>query len=264
MAYDQGEAARRSLSVHNASGVAVDADATPTYTVTLPDGTAGIPPTVQHEATGEYFVLYLTTTPGMHSDTWTATVSGQLARFGPSAFRVRSAVAAGLLDLTEARRILGLGADPIRDEDVRDEIEAATADVERATGRTYRRQTVTAERHIAAGRNAVALRRSPVVAVTTVTDAGVTLAPTQYVVNESAGVVTLLAGRFTDTGPVTVTYTAGNLDVDGDVLAAVRLALRVRWRNRKGAAGAPAAGADPLDAQLRMALDRLPHAIGVS
>ena len=255
MAVDLGEVVQRDVAIRNAAGVAVDADATPTYAITLPDGTAGTAPGVAHGATGEYFVLYPTTTPGRHNEVWTATVGGVLTRY-TSSFRVRSG-GASLLDLPEARRLLGVGVDPIRDEDIRDDIEAATADVERATGYACWRRTVTAERHV--GRlTSIVLRTVPVVAVTSLTDAGVTQPADSYEVDEFAGVVQPV-GYWR--GPVTVTYTVGEIEPSADVLGAVRLALKARWRLRGGASGAPArTGADPLDAQLRAAIDRLPHA----
>lgn len=258
MAVDLGETVQRDVTIRSSAGVAVDADATPTYSITLPDGTAGTPPTVAHGAAGEYFVLYPTTTPGRHSEVWTATVAGVAVRY-TSSFRVRSG-GASLLDLPEARRLLGLGVDPIRDEDIRDDIEAATADVERATGYAYWRRTVTAEKHNGRCVPGVALRVQPVVSVTEVTSAGVTMPASTYDVNESAGVVRPLCGQWA--GPVAVTYVAGEINPDADVLGAVRLALMARWRMRGGASGAPAraAGADPLAAQLRAALDRLPKA----
>ena len=255
MAYDLGEIAQRDLTIRTAAGVPVDADAMATYAVALPDGTAGVPPSVSHGTTGEYFTLYPTTVTGVHNETWTALVAGVLTRY-TSSFRVRSG-GASLLDLPEARRLLGVGIDPIRDEDIRDDVEAATADVERATGYAYWRRTVTAERHV--GRLAsIVLRTVPVVAVTSLTDAGVTQPADSYEVDEFAGVVQPV-GYWR--GPVTVTYTVGEIEPSADVLGAVRLALKARWRLRGGASGAPArTGADPLDAQLRAALDRLPHA----
>ena len=90
-AVDLGEVVQRTVLFRNSSGVATDADSSPTYTVILPDGSVGTSPAVAHGATGEYFVLYPTTVPGMHIDRWTGLVGGVSVIYGPDSFRVRAA-----------------------------------------------------------------------------------------------------------------------------------------------------------------------------
>ena len=76
MPIDLGDTKTRSIALTNAAGAPADADSTPVYAVTLPDGTAGTPPAVQHGVTGEYYVVYLGPVSGPYKELWTATVGG--------------------------------------------------------------------------------------------------------------------------------------------------------------------------------------------
>lgn len=261
MAHDIGEQVLRSVLIRTAAGAPVNADALPVYTITLPDGSAGVSPTVNPGSIGEYWVAYTAGQAGVYVDRWTATVAGLAVVYGPDTFRVRGTSAAPLLSLEDARRAVGVGVDAIRDEQLRDDLDAATASVERETGRRWRRTTITAEEHIVDCARAVLLDASPVLAITSVTVDGVALTASDYVLRAAAGILTV-AGGGTWSGTVEVSYTAGTSTPPDDVLRAVRLQLQHDVATRRGASGAPrraAAGADPLAVELQRALAALPH-----
>lgn len=259
MAWDIGDTITRSVSLTTTGGTAVDADSTPTWTVTLPDGTAGVSPTVQHGGVGDYYVAYSAAVAGQHTDRWTATISGVPVVIG-GAFRVRSG--APLIDLVEARALLGLGVDPIRDEALRDDLDAASAVVERASGRTWRRLAVI-ETHRQGPYTAVVLRRAPVMAVATVTAAGI--AQASWTFDADAGILYSASGT-SWAGPVVVTYTAGTAVVPDDVLAACRLVVRQLWARHGGPSGAPRRGSGPsdLDIQVKTALSNIGTLPGIA
>lgn len=261
MSIDLGETVQRTVVFRNSSGVATNCDSTPTYAVTLPDGTAGTAPAVANGSTGEYFVLYPTTVAGMHRDTWTGVIAGVTVRFGPDSFRVREAGPAPLLSLGEGRALLGLGVDVIRDERLRDYIDSATAIVERATDLVWRRQTVV-ETHDEPW-NVLWLRRLPLVAVQSVTDAGVSVPLTSLCIDTLGSTITRRYGG-NWTGPVVVTYTAGPTDAPADVLAVVRMVLQHLWTTQGGSSGSPrrATGTDSMPGEIERALRYLARPVG--
>jgi hypothetical protein len=260
MAVDLGEVVPRSVLVRTSTGAPVDADVTPVYSVTLPDGTTGTPPGVAHGVTGEYFVLYPTVQVGMHSDRWVATVAGVTVTFGPDSFRVRAAGPAPLISLGEARQLLGLGVDAERDERVRDYIDSAAAVLERETGRLWRRQTVV-EVHDDPWL-VIRLRREPVSSITSVVDAG-TDVTAQVIFDRLSGEIALRGSRSWN-GAVTVTYEAGPTVPPDDALAVARVILQYLWATQGGSSGVPrrATGVDPLTVEVERALGRLRRAGG--
>ena len=250
MATDLGEYVVRSIVLTDANGVAVDADALPTYTVTLPDGTAGIPPTVLHGVVGEYYVNYLPTQAGRLEDVFTATVAGLTVKFGPDTFHVRAATGAPIVSLADIRRHIGLTApDPVRDEQLRDFIESATSMVEKRTTKVYRRQTVVETYN--GGVLQLALRTLPVISVTSIAQNGVNV--TDYVLDPVAGLIsrgTIYASQWWLPGlqNVTVTYVAGATSVPVAVQGTVKELVRYLWDSQRGGSGLPRQnGADEFD-----------------
>jgi hypothetical protein len=259
---DLGETVQRTVVFRNSAGVATACDSTPTYAITLPDGTAGTSPAVVSGSVGEYFVLYPTVTAGMHRDLWTGLVAGVTVRFGPDSFRVRESGPAPLLSLAEGRALLGLGVDVLRDERLRDYIDSATAIIERRTDLVWRRQTVT-ETH-AAPWQVLWIRKAPLVAVTAVTDNGASVDLATLTIDTLAGTV---ARRYGGNwiGPVVVTYTAGPTDPSADALAAARMVLLHLWTTQAvGSSGSPrrSTGADSLPGEVERALRHLARPVG--
>lgn len=243
MAVDVGEAITRRITITRADGSAIDADALPTYAITLPDGTAGTPPTVTHGVTGEYLATFTPAVPGMHSDTWTATVLGLVAKFGPDSFHVRAGSPSPLLGLAEARRVVGLGSDPGRDETLRDYLDAATELIEDHCGKAFRRRTVVET--FDGGRRALVLRLGPVRSITTVVEGGTTVTAGGYVANLAAGLLyrgsTSSAGTWAaGTQNIAVTYVAGPGTSEARIRQACRVTLQHLWSTQGGASGRPA------------------------
>lgn len=249
MTTDLGEAVTLRIKITDSTGVAADADSLPTWTVTLPGGTAGTPPAVQHAATGEYEVTYTPPTEGTYLHVWTAALSGVPLVFGPEVFHVRPASPGPLISLAEARQILGIGSDTTRDELLRDICEAATVLCEDYTGRTFRRRTFT-ETH-SGGKTAIVLRRGPVQSVTTVTENGTVLTD-GWVLDTASGILYRgsIAGAVAwalGTMNIAVTYVAGDSAVSARVRQANRVTVQHLWATQSGASGAPrrAVGASP-------------------
>jgi uncharacterized phiE125 gp8 family phage protein len=270
MSTDVGEVVSppRSLRLTDSTGSPVDADSLPTYAVTLPDGSAGTPPTVLHGVTGEYFVNFVGVQAGLHSDIWAATVGGLAVKFGPDTFHVRATSPAPLVGLAEARKVLGLGLDVSRDDLVREYLEAATELCEDHTGRVYRRQTFVDTYD--GGDCSILLRRVPVQSVTTVVESGVTLtngSGTDWTLDAAAGLLyrgstqAFLPWRWGRQN-IVVTSVAGAPVVSARVRQAVRVTLQHIWSTQGGASGAPrrATGASVDDYAARTSGFSLPHA----
>lgn len=243
MATDVGEAITRRISITKADGSAIDADALPTYAVTLPDGSAGTPPTVTHGVTGEYLVNYVPAVAGSFSDMWTATVQGLVAKFGPDSFYVRAGSPTPLLGIAEARRAVGLGVDPSRDETLREYLDAATELIEDHCGRAFRRRTVVEV--LDGDRRALQLRLGPVQSITSVVESGTTLTAGDYTTNLSAGLIyrgstSSVARWHCGTQNVSVTYVVGPAAAAAKVRQAGRVTLQHLWSTQGGASGRPA------------------------
>jgi hypothetical protein len=240
---DLGEVIVRSVQFTDANGNPIAPDAPPTYTVTLPDGTAGVSPSVIAGGTGEYYVNYVTTTPGLHLDFWTGSISGLVSKFAPDSFNVRSTAIGSVISLAEVRRHLRIySSDPERDEELRDFLDTVIELCEAHTNRTYRRQVVT-ESHDG-GKTGVLLFKSPVQSITSVTENGSTVAASGWFPKLSAGVLY----RGTPVAPfrwlpgienVTVTYVAGAPVVSAKVRQAVKVALAHLWAMQRGGSGLP-------------------------
>lgn len=248
MSSDLGEIVIRTVQLYDSTGVAVDADSLPTWAVTLPDASAGTPPTVLHGATGEYFVNYTTVQAGAHLDVWTATVGGLAVRFGPDVFHVRPSSPGPLLSLAEAKRHLRItSVDVARDEELRDFVDAATELCEDFTNRSYRRQTIV-ESHDG-GKCGLLLRRTPVQSVTTVVESGGAVTSTGWVLDANAG--TLTRGTTMATWQwipgkqnVTVTYVTGVAVISPTVRQAVKVTLAHLWATQRGSSMPPPRGGD--------------------
>jgi uncharacterized phiE125 gp8 family phage protein len=268
MAVDLGEVVTRRVIVRTAAGVATDADSLPSYSVTLPSGSAGIAPTVTHTATGTYAVDYPTVASGLHYDTFSAIVGGKVVIFGPDAFTVRAASPGPILGLAEARKILNVGSDTSRDELIRDYLDAATELCEDYTGRAFRRRTMSET--FSGGKTGVVLSVGPVQSITTVTENGTAVPSTGYLLDAARGVLyrgTTLAPVPWQIGllNVSVTYVTGSSTVSARIRQAVRVTLMHIWATQQGGASnaprrAVGASVDEYDNAGAGAAWSLPHA----
>lgn len=243
MAVDLGEAITRRINITDSTGAPIDADSTPTYAITLPDGTTGTPPVVTHGATGEYYVNFTTAQAGLHSDLWTATVVTLPLRFGPDTFLVRPGSPAPLLGLAEARSHLGItGVNAERDEQLREFVEAATELCEDHCYRVFRRRTVV-ETHDG-GWPALVLRHTPVQSITGVTENGVALTSADWTLDAASGLLyrgTTTATRCWAPGVqnIVVTDVVGATAPSSRVRQAVRVTLKHLWDTQRGGSGLP-------------------------
>jgi hypothetical protein len=188
MPIDLLDSVTRSISLTSAAGISVDADATPTYAITLPDGTAGIAPAVQHGVTGEYYVVYPTTVSGLHRELWTAVVAGVMVVIRRELTVEQAGTA--FVDVDEAiahLRGAGIIVSASDLEQLRWLCQVSCEAVEGDLGRTISRRAVTDVSD--GGRTAVILRSTPVISVTTVTESGTTLTADQYTADLSSGIV---------------------------------------------------------------------------
>lgn len=188
MPIDLGDSKTRSINLTNSSGVAVAADSTPTYAVTLPDGTAGIAPAVQTGVTGEYYVVYPTVQAGLHGELWTAVVAGVTVVIRRS-FTVELTTPL-FVDTEEAiahLRAAGIIVSAADLEQLRTLCGVSCSAVEADLGRLVARQVVTET--FDGGQSALILASTPLISVTTVVENGITLAAGDYTAVVSAGII---------------------------------------------------------------------------
>lgn len=188
MPIDLGDSKTRSINLTSAAGAAVDADSLPTYAVTLPDGTAGISPTVIHGVTGEYYVVYPTVQTGLHQEIFTAIVSGVTVVIRRN-FTVEQ-VANSFIDTDEALAHLRAGGVIVTAADLeqlRWLCSVACGAVQDDLGRTIARATKT--QTFDGGCSALLLTHTPVISITSIVESGITLAATDYTANLSAGII---------------------------------------------------------------------------
>lgn len=216
MPIDLGDSITRSINLTNTAGAAVNADSTPTYAVTLPDGTAGASPTVQTTVTGEYYVVYPTLQSGLHQEVWSAVVGGVTVVIRDN-FTVESSLGS-FISTGEALahlRASGVIVKPADLEQLRGLCQVACDAVHRDLGRVIARRNVTET--FDGGRSALVLTSTPVISLTTVVESGITLAATDYTANLAVGIVYRggqLSPRYWQLGTqsITVTYVAGYTD----------------------------------------------------
>ena len=178
---DLGKQTTRSLNLTNSAGVAVDADSTPTWAVTLPGLTAGISPSVQHGTAGEYYVAYPTVATGLHRDVWTAIVAGQTVTVR-DVFTVEDATAPAMVSVAEALAHLKANSLITSAPDLeylRWLCLVASEAVESDLGATIV-PTVVTETYSGCRRWDLPLRSVPVISITTVVENGITLTTNDY------------------------------------------------------------------------------------
>src|SRR6187549_2111061 len=188
MPIDIGDGTLRSFSLTNAAGAAVDADTTPTYSITLPTLAAGIAPAVQHGAVGDYYVVYPVTMAGLHTETLTAVIGGQTVTIR----RVWNAEQPGMgfLDTDEVITFLK-GEDIIVGsadlEWLRWLCAVASDAVEGDLGRPIAPRAITVTED--GGKSAILLTQTPVISVTSIVENGTTLTGTDYTADLTAGII---------------------------------------------------------------------------
>jgi uncharacterized phiE125 gp8 family phage protein len=240
MAYDLGDTATPSIEIRDAAGTLANGGAV-TATITLPDGTTapGGQVIVTNPSTGLYRASYVTLMIGLHTIRWI--VTGANSGTHTDAFDVDGPERASVISIPDVKRYLRIAvADAARDDELRGVLEAATTLCEDYTGRTYRRTTYTETYN--GGRCAIALRRTPVQSITTVSEFGVPVI--DYVVDTNSGILyrgTQQSPSYWQEGRqnVTVNYVAGNPTVSARATEAVLVTTAHLWDTRRGGSNLP-------------------------
>jgi hypothetical protein len=202
--------------------------ADPLASLVLPDGTvaAAPAPTVTKTSTGRYQATYVATQPGRHRLTWSAGSGGEDAHLPFTDHAdVWPTNPRYIISLADARASLNQPATArSSDDEIGLYIAAATEVIEDKVGAVLVATKV--ETRSGSGRTCIALNEYPT-AITSVTENGITLAPTGYTFDE----VGLLwrgaapgAGRWSANAPrnVVITYTVGSGIVPPGIVKAAR------------------------------------------
>lgn len=234
MSFDYGDPVALSVQVRDSTGALANAT-TVTCTVTLPDGTTSSP-SVTNASTGVYTISYAPTAAGRHVVRWTAT--GTNAAEFDDVFIVKARTATPLVSLADFKLHLNITS-TTNDEELRRMLLSASDLAERVTGRIFRLTAFT-ESHDG-GTGVVALRRLPVVSITSVTESGTAVAASGYTLDADSG----LLFRGSSTSPwcwmdgqrnVAVTYVAGEGDPPQTAYDLVLELGRHMWRTQRGGA----------------------------
>lgn len=233
-----GQVVRLTHAVYSDAGVLTNA-ATITLTITLPDGTTTTPTPIVNTGTGSYRYDYTTAQAGRHTYRWTTT-----APIAPDdgTFDVHPTTA-GIISFETAKAHLNItAATTTDDEELRGYIEAATEVVERHTGKTVVRRTIT-EHHTVSGASMLWLDHRPVLALTSVAtyDAVTTWNVPDLHLDDDLGLITVTAGS-TLTGHVVVTYVAGMQIVPSNYRLAAGIIVQHLWQTQRGTRGGPRVG----------------------
>jgi hypothetical protein len=241
MPFDLGDTVRLTADSKNAGGTLTNAT-TVALTVALPDGTTASPAVTNPPAvTGQYTLDYTTVQAGRHSVRWVFTTPNSAYT---DMFDVREASPPGIVSLADAKAHLNIGSSTTtHDDELRGWIESVTHLVEQYTG-ICARGTVVEDHDIQpSGVNALALRRTPVISLTSA--AAILTGGTSYTVADldvdvRMGIVRRLdGGRMY--GPLRVTYVAGRTVIPANITAAARIILAHLWRTQYGASRAGSA-----------------------
>lgn len=223
---DVGDTAVMVLQVYDSAGQPADAGGTVTCTVTLPDGTT-YSPAATKTATGTYRATYAVTLPGPHG--WRMVATGTNACAFHDGFYARAA-SVPLVSLSDIKTHLNIPAsDTADDDELRDKLAAAHDAVAANLQRPVTRETRT-DVLMPRGPWTVVLPKPDVTSVTSVTVAGASLDPDDYVLDVRTGTLTRSAGW---SGPVTVVWVTRPVD-HADVRNAVAEMCRHLWETQRG------------------------------
>ncbi|MFD9306134.1 hypothetical protein ACFWCB_26355 [Streptomyces sp. NPDC060048] len=234
MPFDLGDTVRLEAACRDAAGTLTTAT-TAVVTLTLPDGTTATPAVGPAVGTGEYRVDYETAQAGRHGVRWSFT--GPASAYTDS-FDVREAEPLLILSLADGRRHLRYApGDTADDEQIREWLETITIGVEALAGVCCRRTITEAHTLPADGAEAVVLRRTPVLSLTSlvaIRSGGTVYLPAELDVDGPTGVIRRLdGGRLY--GPLRAVYVAGRAVIPANLASAARIILQHLWRTQYGA-----------------------------
>ncbi|MDG4799048.1 head-tail connector protein [Micromonospora sp. WMMD980] len=224
MSYLLGQRDSLRLEVRDEQGEL--AAATVVLTLTRPDGTTDTP-AVTNPSLGVYTAQVTYDQAGDWLRVWQ--VSGAVVAVDADQVHI-TAPALRIVGLAEVKRQLNIDpADTSQDEELSGYIAAVTEVVEDIVGPVVPR-TVT-ETHVG-GAATLILRRPPLIAITSVLEAGVNLASSTWAVDPETGVLTRAGGRWF--GPVTVAYRAGRASIPPSIRLAAKELAMVNYRPQLG------------------------------
>lgn len=231
--YDLGDVVTVGVTVKDSAGVTADAT-TVVATVTLPDATTATP-TVAHTGTGLYSVAYTPTVVGQHQIRWVAT--GTNASAYTDSFTVRDTTRLPVVSLADAKAYLNI-SNTTSDEELRRFLDVITSAGELYTGRVFGRRTVV---DTLSGRvPTLPLSTCPVLSITSVVEAGVTLTTDDYALSSPAGGVLArtsgvqLRNWAIGINNVVVTYQAGYATQPPTDIAGALAMLDHLWSTQRG------------------------------
>lgn len=250
------------LTVTFTSGGTPTDPTTVAVTIQLPDLTTASP-SIVHDSTGAYHVVYTPTQAGRHVVRWVST--GTAAAAYEDVFDVDAAFNhAGIVSLAEVKAQLNK-TDSNDDAELLAFIEAASDEVARIVGDVL--PTTYTESHNG-GAHQIILRHTPVLSITSLTEnwgpqtytltnqpVGQSADPYGYSIdNPEAGVVTRRTSSslpypfYPGVGNVLVTYVAGRPTVPFGVQAAVKIIAAHLWETQHGVGGGrPNVYGEPVD-----------------
>lgn len=243
--------------ITNTDGTLVD-PSTVTLNVFRPGSSSPVPVDTHRVTTGVWAGQYIATESGRHTYIWVG--SGAFTGTHLGTFTVESS--GSLVSIDEAVAHLGAGKlfdDPTR----RDRLQALCLAATRACESYVRRPlAVRSFTEVHSGDCAgIHLRRGPVVAVSSVNEAGVALAGSDYQVDPEAGVLyrgapgqRSWASGFRN---VAVTYSAGFTDPPADLRLAVLREVEHLWQRTQNAPH-PGMGGDGYDEMMRDVQSAMP------
>lgn len=136
-----------------------------------------------------------------------------------------------IVTVDEVKKQLNIDpADTSQDDELAVYVEAVTEVIEHITGPVVPRSVTEV---YDGGQAALTLRRSPVIAITSVTESGLALTAGAYTL--SAGILTRVSGRWSGTaGAVTVVYQAGRPTIPAAIKLAAKELAQVNFRPQLG------------------------------
>lgn len=216
--------------------------ATVTLTITQPNGVAVSPVVTATATTGRYRALFVPTQAGRHLLRWTASGGATAAR--SDVLNVSGASSVALVSLAEARQHLNMhDSETVDDSELRAYIAAATGVIERHLGQVVARRAIT-ESHNVRGASSLALRRSPVLAVTSIAtaDGAISWDTGRVSIDQATGMIGAAYGP-AFSGSLTVTYEAGWVEVPPHILLAALIITAHLWQTQR--VPAPGMGVGP-------------------
>lgn len=237
---DQLQTYRYRHTVTDSSGVAANAG-TVTVTVTLPDGTTATP-TVTNSSTGVYDIAYTTTQFGLHNLKGSATggVLGTEVDVWEDAFTVEEPKRQiiGIDEASNHLRAVGLITSTADREQLRWLCLVASSAVEADLGRVVARRTVVETYD--GGKPSVQLRSTPLISITSVVEAGTTLAVGTYTADTAAGILrkgasTSIQNFSYGSQNIVVTYVAGYVNPPREIRKAALNLVQAMWQTSQQA-----------------------------